>query len=293
MPGRSTSTPRARSAATRCVPRTGMICGALVPRARAQARARAREPTRECPPSPGGRTLTQSRHRTWTTQGWEFDFGNTNTLDQRSLSGEQKKIAASGLGVVALVWLVAVAVGGGGGAGAAGMIAGDSAAADANFDGNCGLRTGAIELDGSTWMQMDNHVDFQPSDELGHQSFTIEQWIRPASIDTHSVTFQDYGKSYTDNFSIKVLAADDGSHQVWCSARDHWHQSLNTYSTTNVAVDVWMHLACVFKRNDAEVDGEDEELVLYINGVQEDQDIGPLSEIETGGGPPVTLGCQT
>ena len=52
-----------------------------------------------------------------------------------------------------------------------------------------------------------------------------------------------------------------------------------------------MHIACVFKRNDAEGDGEDEVMTLYING--EDTASGPLSEVETGGGPPVTLGCQT
>jgi hypothetical protein len=88
---------------------------------------------------------------------------------------------------------------------------------------------------------------------------------------------------------------DDVNHpgKVWCSARDHWHHSLSTYSATAVEVGVWMHIACVLKRDDAEVDGSDEELVLYINGVQEHTQRGPLSEISTGGGPPVVLGAQT
>jgi hypothetical protein len=257
-------------------------------------------------------------------QGWEVDFGDTSKPWQ-DMSPEQKKMAGAGCGILVLVVVIVTLSGGssddGSSAGPTNSLSpalqtsggGDStsaawyspacvasclavsAADDASFDGSCGLRTHAIRLDGSNWLQMDNHADFQPSDEQGHQSFTIEQWIQPTDIQTHSVTFQDYGKSYTDNISVKFLASDDPNHpgKVWCSARDHWHQSLSVYSKTSVEVGTWMHIACVFQRNDAEGDGEDEVMTLYINGVQEDTASGPLSEVETGGGPPVTLGCQT
>ena len=198
-------------------------------------------------------------------QGWEVDFGDTSKPWQ-DMSPEQKKMAGAGCGILVLVVVIVTLSGGssddGSSAGPTNYLSpalqtsggGDStsaawyspacvascsavsAADDASFDGSCGLRTHAIRLDGSNWLQMDNHADFQPSDEQGHQSFTIEQWIQPTDIQTHSVTFQDYGKSYTDNISVKFLASDDPNHpgKVWCSARDHWHQSLSVYSKTSV-----------------------------------------------------------
>ena len=61
----------------------------------------------------------------------------------------------------------------------------------------CSLQTRAVRLDGASWLQIDNHPDFQASDAAGHQSFTVEQWIRPDDVSTHAVTFQDYGQSGT------------------------------------------------------------------------------------------------
>ena len=111
------------------------------------------------------------------------------------------------------------------------------------------------------------------------------------------VVFQDYGKSYTDNLSIKLgkksLEDPTRAGKVWCGARDHWHHSLNIFSTTDIETDQWMHIACVFRRRDPELEGYDEELILYINGVQEDIARGPLAEIKSGGGPPVTLGAAS
>ena len=163
--------------------------------------------------------------------------------------------------------------------------------------GGCTLTTKAIRLDGNSWLQIDNHADFQPSDDAGHHSFTIEEWIKPGRTDVDQVVFQDYGKSYTDNLSIKLgkksLEDPTRAGKVWCGARDHWHHSLNIFSTTDIETDQWMHIACVFRRRDAELEGYDEELILYINGVQEAIARGPLAEIKSGGGPPVTLGCQT
>ena len=114
------------------------------------------------------------------------------------------------------------------------------------------------------------------------------------------LVFQNYGENRNNNVWINVIGSSNEryAHTVTCGVRDENHHSLTVRSSTKVKVDEWMHVACVFKRDDVDVapgseDGyEDEELMMYINGELEDYSHGLLEGLRTGGGAPILLGAH-
>ena len=114
------------------------------------------------------------------------------------------------------------------------------------------------------------------------------------------LTFQNYGEDRKNVVSVVIHGDSDARHphKFNCFVRDENHESLSLNSATSVVLDEWIHMACVFKRDDVDItlgaeDGyDDEELLLYVNGELEDYAHKQLQGIRTGGGSPILLGAH-
>ena len=169
---------------------------------------------------------------------------------------------------------------------------------------------GAVYLDGTDWLSIPDHADMQPSDKNGDKPFTVEQWVKVEEfVDGRStfdvngdymLLYQNYGEDRNNNAWITILGDSDEQHphRATCGVRDENHDSISLHSSTSLVLDEWIHIACVFKRDDIDVapgaeDGyEDEELILYMNGKLEDFSHTAMQGIRNGGGAPILLGAH-
>jgi hypothetical protein len=164
----------------------------------------------------------------------------------------------------------------------------------------CSLTTRALDLDGSSWVELVSPRELSPADGDGFIHMTVEQWVYLDQTPPRGEGLVFYEHTGETRKNRNWMGVQGVSGRAQCGVADTHKHAVSVLGDNLLGTGTWYHIACVFAGagHDSPQPEQDEMLYIFVNGeLQGSATVprwgsGALDEILPDGSSPVLLGAS-